>query len=916
MPFSRHPFLRTIRGRILAALLLCGIVPAALVQVVNHLQLSSSLETSECAKYESLNSLVVRQIGAVMRTAESQLRLLRDNPVLVNPDSSEAARLEEMQRIVRAAGSFSDISLYTADGLFTKSTSDLWPEPVDRTDWMRRARDGEPCLSSPQKILGAEGLYISIYLPVKSAPGQRPPAIIKGRLPFAPATEALLTSSELPPGASMVLIDANGNFIGHSDSTKILRKLDVNRPADSWLKPAIGIYTDSDGRAYTSIAAMVSQEETRIGEPWYLVTLIPQSELTAAAARGRLSFVLAGFFSLLLALSSGVWLSRKLSQPVIAVARAARAVAGGNLECPIPNDPGAPEEFAQLSSAFNRMVRELRSHRDGLQNLVDERTASLSESQYRLENVSAQLRAAFDATREAILILAPDGRIIAANSKFREFFGIDPETYRQQHFAAFESRLFGVFQDGASFSEKWRYAFGREEAHDTGWAVLSPKKRVVSSYTVPVLSRTDTTIGQLWMFRDITRQRELQSGLEQAQKMEAVGRLAGGIAHDFNNLLTGILGNLNLADDQLTDSGVLLSLPGRAAAPPVRQHLQLARTAGERAAGLVKQLLGFSRRSQLVLAAVDANALCQEVKDLLRATLDPRHQLEVVPTLGLWPVLGDATQIDQVLMNMAVNARDAIGDRGGVISFTTSNTQVSAGHAGRHGCPAGEYTRISVTDNGPGMPPSVMEKIFEPFYTTKEQGKGTGLGLATSFGIVNQHGGWIECQSVLGTGTTFHIYLPRCKTASMPPARPKTMPLPMLTPGGKTGTILLIDDEPLVRSIAEAVLKREGYRVLTADDGVEGIEVFRKNLHDVSLIMLDLTMPRLSGRDTFIELKRLDPEIPVLICSGYMVEIEEFEKETGFRPSSFVPKPYAINELSLSVHTVLEDIRTVTLMPS
>ena len=338
----------------------------------------------------------------------------------------------------------------------------------------------------------------------------------------------------------------------------------------------------------------------------------------------------------------------------------------------------------------------------------------------------------------------------------------------------------------------------------------------------------------------------------------------------------------------------------------------MARHAGQRAAQIVKQLLGFSRLSHLRLTHCEVNGVICELHNIIRSTFDPRTEVTTDLQDDCWKLRADATQIEQVVMNMVVNARDAMNGQGR-INISSRNvylgeTQLIHMPEGREG----EFVRISVTDNGSGMPPEVLSKIFEPFFTTKEQGKGTGLGLATSFGIVQQHGGWITCDSVVGNGTTFHIFLPRC-TEEEPADLASAVAAPVGPVRGGRETILLVDDEMVVRAVAQGLLKKLGYNVITADDGEAALEILARMDGGIHLCLLDLTMPRLSGKDTFAAMRRGPSRgVPVVICSGYMVDLDSFVEETGSRPDAFVQKPYALDDLARCIRDVLDAPAPVT----
>jgi two-component system cell cycle sensor histidine kinase/response regulator CckA len=426
------------------------------------------------------------------------------------------------------------------------------------------------------------------------------------------------------------------------------------------------------------------------------------------------------------------------------------------------------------------------------------------------------------------------------------------------------------------------------------WVLNDPVERVLSVYSSPVFIPGGGQIARFWSFHDVTEQRELQKGLEQAQKMEAVGRLAGGVAHDFNNLLTGIIGNLSLVgsgDDGRCES-------------KNREFISAAERASQRAAELVKQLLGFSRQSHLELDYCEVNHVLEEVHSLLKSTTDPAITISMDCSDDLWTVEADSTQVEQVVMNMCVNAIDAMSEIGGDLVLETANKSINQLMLSKcSGREEGDFVEITVRDNGVGMSSEVMAKLFEPFFTTKEQGKGTGLGLATSYGIVKQHGGWIECESEVGVGSNFSIFLPRKDARN---EGLKSLTNEDDTDVNGTETILVVDDEDVVRRVAEGALKCYGYKTLSACNGKEALEVLEENEDEIMLVLLDLTMPVMSGKETLAIIRERFADVPVVVCSGYMVDLEGFEDETGLRPDSAIQKPYNVKDLAKRVREVLD----------
>jgi PAS domain S-box-containing protein len=350
--------------------------------------------------------------------------------------------------------------------------------------------------------------------------------------------------------------------------------------------------------------------------------------------------------------------------------------------------------------------------------------------------------------------------------------------------------------------------------------------------------------------------RHSQEQLRQAQKMEAVGRLAGGVAHDFNNLLSAILSYSEM---------VLADLPDP---HPSRDDVEQIRQAGLRAAELTHQLLAFSRRQLLQPRTINLNTVVAGVDRMLRRVIgeDIVLRTELTPDLGF--ARADAGQLEQVLMNLAVNARDAMPS-GGMLTLTTANTEVrDADRAGSPELPAGRYVTLSVADTGAGMTPDVQERIFEPFFTTKGPGHGTGLGLSMVYGIVIQSGGHVFVASAPGVGSTFTIYLPAhaadAEAAATPPALPAVH--------GGSETVLLVEDEDLVRQLTREILRRNGYRVLEACDGMAALALLREHTGPIDLLLTDVVMPRMSGHELVEHARPLRPGMRILYVSGYSEE--------------------------------------------
>jgi signal transduction histidine kinase/CheY-like chemotaxis protein/HAMP domain-containing protein len=390
---------------------------------------------------------------------------------------------------------------------------------------------------------------------------------------------------------------------------------------------------------------------------------------------------------------------------------------------------------------------------------------------------------------------------------------------------------------------------------------------------------------------DITDRLSLEAQLRQAQKMESVGQLAAGVAHDFNNMLTVIEGH----------SGMLLAKTDLSAG--VREAAQAIFFAAERAAGLTRQLLMFSRKNVMQAKPLDLREVVGNMNKMLQRLLGETIQLEFSSPAEIPLVQGDTGMIEQVLMNLAVNARDAM-PKGGALKITCSVEDIEAGYLqNHHEARCGTFVRLSVTDAGCGMDAATMARIFEPFFTTKEVGKGTGLGLATVYGIVKQHEGWIEVTSEVGKGTTFHVFFP----ASSAPVEAKSSSAePSANVPGGSETILIVEDEPVLRDMAHVILESCGYHVYEAGTGVEAIQVWKANHDRIDLVLTDMVMPEgMSGMELAQKLRQSRPELKVIFASGYSME----DLDTTFIRNGralFLQKPYTHFTLAKAVRDCLD----------
>jgi PAS domain S-box-containing protein len=410
----------------------------------------------------------------------------------------------------------------------------------------------------------------------------------------------------------------------------------------------------------------------------------------------------------------------------------------------------------------------------------------------------------------------------------------------------------------------------------------------IDDSAAPIRDVNGNIAGAVLVFRDVTERRRLDEHRRQAQKMEAIARLGGGIAHEFNNVLTIITGFSEL---------LLIG------SQPVDEHLNLVRTihdAGKRAAALTQQIMTFSRKQMLIPCVLNLNTVVQDMATLVKRLVGEHIELvtEAAPDLG--EVKADPTQIGQVILNLAANARDAMPD-GGKLVLSTANAEVDGRSSPRHpDLKPGRYAVLTVKDTGCGMSEDVLAHAFEPFFTTKEVGKGTGLGLASVYGVVKQSGGHIDVSSQVGVGTTFRVFLPLVEE----PKAEKTSPGQRGTSVGNE-TILLVEDEEAIRRVAQIVLQQRGYTVLLASDGLEALRVAESHPGTIHLLITDLMMPRLSGRMLAERLAPARPSMRVLFMSGYSEDMT-LDQGEALAAAEFLRKPFTLAALTSTVREVLD----------
>lgn len=511
-----------------------------------------------------------------------------------------------------------------------------------------------------------------------------------------------------------------------------------------------------------------------------------------------------------------------------------------------------------------------------------ERQLKRSEQRYRL---------LIEKMNEGFVATDVDNRIDLANAKFTEWVGYSQEALRGEALQRF------VHPDSLPrlHKQERRRRTGVAEPYELSWATRDGERVETIISPTSLLDDHGEFIGSFAVITDITQRKRLEERIQKAQKMESLGLLAGGVAHDFNNLLVGMMGHASLALLELADNS------------PVRPLVQQIETAALRASELTKEMLAYSGRGKFVIEPVSLSDLVQEIASLLRVSISKKVELQFDIQAALPRTEGDPTQLRQIVMNLLTNASEAIGDRPGTITLRTSTMFAGRDYlAGTYmddDLDAQEYVYLEVEDSGCGMDAETRAKIFDPFFTTKFTGR--GLGLAAVLGIVRGHHGAISVDSRPAKGSKIRVLFPALSEGAHEVEEEDEAPATGPLGFEGSGTVLVVDDEALVRGVARMSLEAAGYAVMCAEDGAEAIDTFQRHLPDISAVLLDLTMPRMGGEEALRGILELNPDARVLLTSGFM-ESEAVQRVDSGASVAFLQKPFQPHELLSTLQRLLK----------
>ena len=594
------------------------------------------------------------------------------------------------------------------------------------------------------------------------------------------------------------------------------------------------------------------------------------------------TFTVCIFLSFILLFS----ISKLLTNPIRRLVEAARSIESGNYK--IRANVDSKDEVGELASTFNSMTKQLKQTLDDLQKEIEERR----QAEKALRENENFLDAIIENIPDMIFVKeAKELRFVRFNKAGEDLIGVSRKSMIGKNDYDFFPKEQADF-----FTKKDREVLKngtRSEIIDEPIKTQNKGERILHTKKIPLLDDNGNPLYLLGISEDITDHRKLEEQLRQSQKMESIGNLAGGIAHDFNNILFPVIGMSELLLEDLPLGSV------------ERENAEEIFKAGKRGSDLVKQILAFSRQSEHQMAPTRVQKVLKEVLNLARSTIpsDIEIKQDIQTDCGL--IMADSTQIHQVAMNLVTNAYHAVETNGGKISICLKEESLQTSAFSMSNIAPGRYAILSISDTGNGIPPELLDKIFDPYFTTKEQGKGTGLGLAVVHGIVKEHNGEIKVNTEIGKGTTFNVYIPLMDKTDAH----ETVEQSAAHPVGNE-RILLVDDEESIAKLEKQMLERLGYQITIRNSSPDALKTLQCNLDSFDLVITDMTMPNMTGDKLARKMIALRPDLPIIICTGFSERINQ-EKAEAFGIKGFLMKPVIKSDLAEMVRKVLDESRKV-----
>ena len=611
----------------------------------------------------------------------------------------------------------------------------------------------------------------------------------------------------------------------------------------------------------------------------YLLMKPVEREVQASMRPIRSALFILSIIVLFVSAVIGFIISGGITKPIASLVRGTTEISKGNYDYRIDVRSGG--ELKVLADRFEEMSSSLKEK----VNQLAERNTELESILHRLGDTEELLQTILDTSTAIIYVKDLQGKYLLINRRFETLYKLS----RKEVIGKTDHELFPREAADELRKSDWK---ALEKGGPLEWEESRHQDDGHHSFIVnkfPLFDSNHVAYAVCAFMTDITDRKKLEEGLRQAQKLESIGTLAGGIAHDFNNIL-GII---------LAYNGSI----GRAKEDPERfgESVEAINQAVDRGTALVRQMLTFARQTDVVLQALDVNVIVSEVTKMLTATFPKTIEFVKLLDPNISLVTADLTQVHQVLLNLCVNARDAMPD-GGKITITTKISEGSVVKKRFLEATRDSYVQITIADTGTGIDETTRKRIFEPFFTTKELGKGTGLGLSVVYGVIQSHEGFIDVESQIGKGTAFHIYLPAALRSAE--AEKKTASVEKTVKGGSE-TILLVEDEEALLALVRKTLEAKGYRVLTAQDGVEALDFYRRHVDQIAVVVSDMGLPKLGGWEAAVKMREINRAAKIILASGFL-EPGRKEKLVRDGMNHFIQKPYNPNQVLAKIREVID----------
>ncbi len=844
---------RTLRRTLMITLVWAIIIPVLIVGAVSSALSYFRMKAVLVEKNDTLASLTAQMMEQRLQSIHSDLQARagaadkpgagQDNPQVLLDGIVEAYDEIDSALLTDASGTVTCVTPHDPNVIGTDMSAQVFHRKVRETGksyWSPQFVSSQWLRPSSSLSIPAMGGTLTVYFDLSSL-------------------VADVRAVRAGEGTVLAIVDQHGTYVAHTDPEKArtsVREPHYKQFRDEFQGEPLERRVEHDGVPVVSYVDFIGNTG------WAIIVYQPVKQLQEPLTRMVLAL---SAVTLVIVAGAIAVFSRHIRSVLRSTNRllaGAGRIADGEYE-PITGGETF-EEFAELAERFNAMA-----------GAIDSRERSLRESEQRFRTVIEQ-------AGDALYLCDPGGRIIDVNVQACGSLG-----YSRDEMLTMTASDVDVLLPAEKVADVVHTLSSGEGMTIEG----IHRCKDGSTFHVETRICLIELAGQpriLGLARDVTERRRLEEQLRHSQKMDAIGQLAGGVAHDFNNQLAGILGYADMLAHSLPEG-------------ESRSDAEAIAKAAKRSADLTQQLLAFARKGKTLTVAVDMHEIIAEVVSLLERSIDKR--IEVVQTLRAEPstTIGDPTQLQNALLNVAINARDAMPDGGKIIMATDVATlDQQFCQQSRHEIIPGRYIVVSISDTGKGMDRQTQQRIFEPFFTTKEVGRGTGMGMAAVYGTARSHRGAAAVYSEVGHGTMVRLYLP--VRAAVESATPSVAPEPAsaVTPA----RILLVDDEDAVRRMATQMLQRLGHEVTACANGADAVEHYVRNHERIDMVILDMVMPNLGGRDTYLAMRKIDPDVRALLSSGYSID-GEAQKILDEGVSGFLQKPFRLDELAGKIGEVL-----------